>query len=74
MHAGGIMKSLTALKIIAAVVTLIGLLLGFLERYFAPTRIITENSPNYPDWLAWFGWSLTAFGVLAYVAIDWLSR
>lgn len=68
------MTALQALKIVAAVVTIIGLLLGFLERYFAPTHLITEDSPNYPDWLAWFGWALTALGVLAYIAIDWRSR
>ena len=47
------MTTFRALKIVAAVVTIVGLLLGFLERYFAPTRLITEDSPNYPDWL-WF--------------------
>ena len=71
------MTSLTpllALKIVAAVVTIIGLLLGFLERYFAPSALITEDSTDYPDWLAWLGWILTALGILAYVGIDWLSR
>jgi hypothetical protein len=59
------MTAILAIKIIAAVVTIIGLLLGFLERYFAPSALITEDSPNYPDWLAWLGWILTALGVLA---------
>jgi hypothetical protein len=68
------MKPLLALKIAAGVVTVIGLLFGFLERYFAPNIRVTEDSPNYPDWLKWFGWILTASGALAYVAIDWLSR
>ena len=67
------MTATAAIKIIAAVVTIIGLLLGFLERYFAPSVRITEDSPNYPAWLAWLGWILTALGILAYVAIDWLS-
>jgi uncharacterized protein involved in cysteine biosynthesis len=70
----GIMRPLLALKIVAAAVTVIGLLFAFLERYFAPTVIVTENSPNYPDWLKWFGWILTALGALAYVTIDWRSR
>ena len=68
------MTALRALKIVAAVVTIIGLLLGFLERYFAPTHLITEDSPSYTDWLAWLGWVLTALGVLSYVAIDFFSR
>jgi hypothetical protein len=62
------------LKVVAAVVTIIGLLLGFLVRYFARTHLITEDSPNYPNRLAWFGWALTALGLLAYVAIAWVSR
>ena len=68
------MNLLTDLKIVAAVVTVIGLLFGFLERYFAPNVRVTTDSPNYPDWLKWFGWILTALGALAYVTIDWLSR
>jgi uncharacterized protein involved in cysteine biosynthesis len=68
------MTALLALKIVAAVVTIIGLLLGFLERRFAPTVRVTEDSPNYPDWLAWLGWILAALGVLAYIAIDFFSR
>jgi uncharacterized protein involved in cysteine biosynthesis len=66
--------TLLALKVVAAVVTIIGLLFGFLERYFAPTTLVTEDSPNYPDWLAWLGWILTTLGVLAYIAINWLWR
>jgi hypothetical protein len=68
------MTPLTALKIIAAVVTVIGLLFAFLERYFAPHALVTEDSPNYPDWLKWFGLILTALGVLTYIVIDWKSR
>lgn len=68
------MTTLPALKIIAAVATIIGLLFGFLERYFKPSYLLLESSRNYPPWLAWLGWILTALGALAYIAIDWLSR
>jgi hypothetical protein len=35
--------------------SVIGLILGFLERFFTPTAIVTEDSPQYPGWLAWIG-------------------
>ena len=65
---------MNTLKIVAATTTVIGLIFGFLERFFAPTAIITENSPNYPTWLAWTGWIVTALGAVAYIAIDFISK
>jgi hypothetical protein len=65
---------MSALKIVAASVTLLGLILGFLERRYAPKTIVTEDSPNYPEWLAWLGWTLAGVGALAYVAIDLLAK
>lgn len=62
-----------ALKIAAALTSLLGLLLGFLERRYRPHARVTSDSPRYPPWLAWLGWSLTAAGVIGYVAIDFLS-
>jgi multisubunit Na+/H+ antiporter MnhB subunit len=62
------------LKVVAAVVTIIGLVFGFLERYFAPNAIVTEDSPDYPRWLAWLGWVITALGILAYIVADFFSR
>ena len=68
------MRSVITFKVVAAVATIIGLLLGFLERRFAPKVILMENSPNYPDWLAWLGWIMAALGALAYIAIDFFSK
>lgn len=65
---------MSALKIVAATTTVIGLILGFLERFFAPTVRVTEDSPNYPGWLAWIGWIVTALGAVAYIAIDFISK
>ena len=65
---------MNTLKIIAATTTVIGLIFGFLERYFAPTHIITEDSPEYPAWLAWTGWIVTALGAVAYIAIDFIVK
>lgn len=64
------MIHVSVLKLVAAIATLVGLLLGFLERYFAPNVRVTEDSPAYPKWLAWLGWGLAAIGALGYIALD----
>ena len=66
------MTHLSNVKIIAASVTIIGLLLGFLERRYAPHVRVTEDSPRYPAWLAWLGWTLAAVGALGYIVLDFL--
>jgi uncharacterized protein involved in cysteine biosynthesis len=68
------MRSVITFKVVAAVVTIIGLVLGFFERRFAPKALVTEDSPNYPDWLAWIGWIMAALGALVYIAIDFFSK
>lgn len=62
------------LKFIAATATVIGLLLGFLERRYAPTTIVTEDSPSYPVWLAWLGWIVAAAGSIGYIIVDFFSK
>jgi hypothetical protein len=64
----------SAFKIVAATTTLIGLLLGFFERWFKPKALVTEDSPMYPAWLAWIGWIMAALGAVAYIVIDLISK
>ncbi len=45
------MKLTSTLKIAAATASVIGILLGFFERWFSPTVLVTEDSPSYPEWL-----------------------
>jgi len=68
------MNSLKVLKIVAAVATVVGLSFGFFEQLFKPHVLLLESSPSYPRWLAWLGYSVTALGALAYIAIDLLSH
>jgi hypothetical protein len=65
---------MSAFKIIAATTTVIGLILAFLERWFKPKALVTEDSPMYPDWLAWIGLIMAALGVVTYIAIDLISK
>jgi hypothetical protein len=65
---------LDTLKVIAATATIIGIISGFLERWYAPDTLITEQSPNYPAFLKWIGWLLASVGALAYIVIDHIGR
>ena len=49
------------LKIIAATATIIGIIFGFFERWYAPDTLVTEQSPNYPEFLkvAWLAAGLS---------------
>ncbi len=61
-------------KLVAAFATILGLILGFLERKYAPNFRVTSDSPRYPRWLAWLGWTLAAVGAIAYIPVDFISQ
>ena len=65
---------LETLKVIAATATLIGIISGFLERWYAPDTLVTEQSPNYPEFLKWIGWLLASLGAIAYIVIDYFGK
>lgn len=65
---------LDTLKVIAATATLIGIISGFLERWYAPDTLVTEQSPNYPEFLKLIGWLLASLGAIAYIVIDYFGR
>ncbi|MBI2407510.1 MAG: hypothetical protein HYV19_04325 [Gemmatimonadetes bacterium] len=64
---------MAGIKGAAAAATLIGLLLGFLERWRAPHVRVTEDSPTNPKWLGWMGWALTALGAIGYLVLDLIT-
>ena len=65
---------LRTLKAIAATATIIGIIFGFLERWYSPDVLVTERSPNYPEFLKWLGWLLASLGAIAYIVLDYLGR
>ena len=58
------------IKVIAGTLLVIALTISFLERWFAPTHIVTEDSRSFPSWVGWFGWGLAALATILYVAVD----
>ncbi len=62
------------LKIIAATVTLIGIIIGFLELRYAPHHLLLESSPKYPNWAKWLRWAITAIAPIVYIAVDFLDH
>jgi hypothetical protein len=41
-------------KVIASIITIIGILLGFLEYKYQPHSLLLESSPDYPEWIIRF--------------------
>ncbi len=65
---------LTNLKIIAATAAIIGIILAFSERWYAPHVLVTEASPNYPELLRWVGWLLASGGAILYIFLDFVVK
>jgi hypothetical protein len=55
---------MTTFKIIATFVTILGLVLGFVERFTAPPLLALKPAPRYHDLLGWSGWILAAVGAV----------
>ncbi len=51
---------LDTLKAVAATATTIGIISGFLECWHASDTLVTEQSPNYPEFLRWIGRQLAS--------------
>jgi hypothetical protein len=64
------MKWQNGLKIVAGTLVIIGIVLSFFERRYAPQTMVGEGSPNYPDWLSSIGWWLPSTAAIVYILID----
>ena len=65
---------LTNLKIIAATAAIIGIILGFFERWYVPDVLVTEQSPKYPELLRRLGWLLASVGAIGYIVLDYPGK
>src|SRR5262245_18970313 len=65
------MTSITALKIVAATLVVVGAIWGFI---YGPDQILAVGSPERP-WLlpTWVGWAMSSTAAMLYVALDYLK-
>jgi hypothetical protein len=61
------------LKIVTATVVIVGIVVSFLDRWYAPRALLLESSPNRPWWLAWLMWVLTSVPAILYILLDYLE-
>jgi hypothetical protein len=60
-------------KVIAGTLLVISLVIGFLERWYAPHVLLLESSPGFPRWIGWLGLFLAVLGTVAYVGVDFVE-
>lgn len=61
------------LKVVTAMVVIVGIVVSFLDRWYAPHGLQLESSPNRPWWLAWLVWVLTSVPAILYILLDYLE-
>ena len=61
------------LKIVTATVVIFGIVVSFLDRWYAPRSRVLESSPNRPWWLGWLVWALASVPTILYMLLDYLE-
>jgi hypothetical protein len=65
---------MTLLKIVAATLVVVGIVVGFLELRYTPHTLLLESSPDRPRWLrTGIGWLLTSVTAILYIVLDFLA-
>jgi hypothetical protein len=67
----GVKLSKRDLKIVAATLTVVGVILSVLDKIYAPHRLLSESSPDYPEFLRYLGWLFLIVPPLIYIGLDW---
>jgi len=63
-----------ALNVVAATATIIGIIFGFFEKWYAPYTRLLQSSLSYPEFLKWLEWLLTSAGAGAYIVLTIYQR
>ena len=61
------------LKIVTATVVIVGIVVSFFDRWYAPNALLLESSPNRPWWLGWLMWVLASVPAILYLLLDYLE-
>jgi hypothetical protein len=67
------MTLIEALKILTAILVVIGVIVQFFSIKSAPHGLLLESSPKPRPWLPWLGWALTSIAAIFYIVLDWLN-
>jgi hypothetical protein len=68
------MTWIAVLKILAAILVGIGVVLAFLDIKYRPHGLLLESSPTRPTWLsAWLCWAVTSLAAILYIVLDWIE-
>ena len=66
---------ITKLKIVAATVVIVGIIIGYLDIKYEPQSLLLESSPDRPRWLpSWLGWAVTSASAILYILLDYFNE
>jgi len=60
------------IKIIAATLVFVGIILGLINQLLAPETLELINSKKRPGWLPWVSWGVTALASILYIVLDFI--
>jgi hypothetical protein len=55
---------MSVFKIVAAIITILGIVLAVVDRLKAPSYLVLEQSPKYQAWLGWVALFVAAVGTV----------
>lgn len=61
------------IKILAASLVFVGIVLGFINLRLEPHSLFLESSPDRPSWLPWLAWFLSSFAAILYIVLDFMG-
>jgi hypothetical protein len=62
---------INVIKIVSAIVVIIGMVVAFFEYVYEPHGLLLESSPKRPWWLpGWLGLVVTSVSALLYITVD----
>lgn len=61
------------LKMIAATLVVVGIVISFYNLKYSPDTLLLESSSKRPAWLPWLGWFLTSASASLYIGLDFFG-
>ncbi len=74
MDSLGNAMTISDLKLIAALLVMVGIALNFFSLRNEPHTPLLESSPEPSLLLKWGGWAVTSMSAIAYIVLDYLQQ